>query len=98
MQIVIKAAKDQDKDPLDVIIRSVAETLGHRDEQAVVSKVFPEQTSGHRARLYTVELPDDLPAQDLNRVVERLSGQEAFEYAEIPAARRPLEAGVPKKP
>lgn len=91
MQIVVKAAKNQDRDAFDVISRSVAESLGHR-EQAVVSKVFPEQTSGHRARLYTVELPDDLPAQDLNRVVEQLSGQEAFEYAEIPAAKRPLEA------
>ncbi|MFL6200271.1 MAG: hypothetical protein ACJ76J_13910 [Thermoanaerobaculia bacterium] len=90
MQIVVKAAKNQDKDPLDVITSSVAETLGSRDKQAVVSKVFPAQTTGHRARLYTVELPDDLPAKDLNRVVERLSRQEAFEYAELPAAKRPL--------
>lgn len=97
MQIVVKAAKNQDKDPLAVITRSVAETLGHGDEQAVVSKVFPGQSSGHRARLYTVELPDDLPVQDLNRVVERLSGQEAFEYAEVPAAKRPLEAVEPKR-
>jgi hypothetical protein len=93
MQIVVKAAKDQDQDPLDVITRSVAETLGHTDKQAVVSKVFPEQTLGNRARLYTVELPDNLPPQDLNRIVERLSSQDAFEYAEVPAAKRPLEAG-----
>lgn len=91
MQIVVKAAKKQEVDALDVIARSVAESLCHRYKRAVVSKAFPEQTSGHRARLYTVELPNDLPAQDLNRVVERLSGQEAFEYAEIPAAKRPLE-------
>lgn len=90
MQIVVKAVKNQDKDPVDVITRSVAETLGNRDRQAVVSKVFPDQTSGHRARLYTVELPDDLPARDLNQIVERLSRQEALEYAELPAAKRPL--------
>jgi hypothetical protein len=91
MQIVVKAAvKNQDKDPVDVITRSVAETLGNRDKQAVVSKVFPNQTSGHRARLYTVELPDDLPVKDLNRIVERLSRQEALEYAELPADKRPL--------
>lgn len=91
MQIVVKTAvTNQDKDPIDVITRSVAETLGNRDKEAVVSKVFPNQTSGHRARLYTVELPDDLPAKDLNQIVERLSRQEALEYAELPAAKRPL--------
>lgn len=90
MQIVVKAAKNQDKDPLDVIARSVAETLGGWNRQAVISKVFPEQASGHRARLYTVELPDDLPANDVNRVVRRLADQEALEYAEVPAAKRPL--------
>lgn len=89
MQIVVKAAKDQD-DPLEIIARNVAETLGDREEKAVVSKVFPGQTLGHRARLYTVHLPDDLPAQDVNRVVERLSRQRAFEYAEVPAPKRPL--------
>ena len=90
MQIVVKAAKDLDKDPIEIITRNVAETLGERDEKAVVSKVFPDQTSGNRARLYTVHLPDDLPAKDVSRVVERLSSQEALEYAEVPAAKRPL--------
>jgi hypothetical protein len=90
MQIVVKAAKDSDQDPLEIITRNVAETLGDQEEKAVVSKVFPDQTSGNRARLYTVHLPDYLPAKDVSRVVERLSSQEALEYAEVPAPRRPM--------
>jgi hypothetical protein len=89
MQIVVKAAKDQE-DPLEIITRNVAETLGESDEKPLVVKVFPDQTIGHRARLYAIHLPDDLPAKDVNRVVERLSKQKAFEYAEVPAPKRPL--------
>jgi hypothetical protein len=90
VDIVVKAAKDQTEDPREIITRSVAETLGDTKRRAVISKVFPEQTTGNRARLYMVRLPDDLPTKDLNRVVEQLSSQEAFEYAELPAAKRPL--------
>ena len=92
MQIVVKAAKKVDNDPMEIITRNVAETLGDREGRAVVSKVFPQQTTGNRARLYTVHLPDDLPTKDVNRVVERLSSQEALEYAEIPAAKRPMDS------
>jgi len=92
MQIVVKAVKNLDRDPIEIITRNVAETLGERDEKAVVSKVFPEQTSGNRARLYMVHLPDDLPEKDISRLVERLSNQEALEYAEVPAAKRPMSS------
>ena len=90
MQIVVKAAKNSEQDPVEVITQNVAETLGDRDEKPVVSKVFPEQTTGNRGRLYMVHLPDDLPDQDVSRVVEGLSRQESLEYAEIPAAKRPM--------
>ena len=90
MKIVIKAAEDVDTDPIEIIARNVAEILGDRDEKAVISKVFPDVTRGNRARLYTVHLPDNLPAKDVSRIVERLSGQEAIEYAEVPAAKRPM--------
>lgn len=92
MQIIVKAAKSSDKDPMELISRSVAESLGDREKTAVVSKVFPDQTSGHRARLYTVNLPDGLTDRDIKSVVERLSRQDALEYAEIPAPKRPLPA------
>jgi hypothetical protein len=91
MQIVVKASKDSKKDPIEVITRNVTETLGNRDEKAVVSKLFPDQISGNRARLYMVHLPDDLPDRDVSRIVERLSSHDALEYAEIPAAKRPLD-------
>ncbi len=90
MQIVVKAVKGSEQDPVEVITRNVAETLGDRDERPMVSKVFPDQTTGNRSRLYMVHLPDDLSGQDVNRVVERLSRQESLEYAEIPAAKRPM--------
>lgn len=90
MQIVVKAVKNLDQDPVEVITRNVAETLGDRDEKPVVSKVFPDQTTGNRGRLYMVHLPDGLPDQDVDRVVESLSNQDSVEYAEVPAARRPM--------
>ena len=90
MQIVVKAAKGSEQDPVEIITRNVAETLGERDDRAVISKIFPDQTSGNRSRLYMVHLPDDVPEKDVTRVVERLSRQEAFEYAEVPASRRPM--------
>lgn len=93
MQIVVKAAKDLKRDPVEIIARNVAETLGGGHDKAVVSKVFPGQTTGNRARLYTVHLPDSLTEKDVNRVVERLSSQDALEFAEIPASRRPLAQG-----
>lgn len=89
MQIVVKAAEDSVEDPMEVITRDVAETLGDRNERALVSKVFPGLTHGNRARLYVVHLPDDLSAKEVRRVVKRLSNQEALEYAEVPAPRRP---------
>jgi hypothetical protein len=93
MQIVVKAAKDLKRDPLEIITQNVAETLGERQDKAVVSKVFPDQATGNRSRLYTVHLPDDLPEKDVNRVVERLSSQEALEFAGIPAPRLPMAQG-----
>jgi len=92
LEIVVKAARDSNQDPVELITRNVAETLGGRDDQAVISKVFPDQATGNRARLYRVHLPDDLPEKDVNRVVEHLSSQEALEYAEVPAPRRPLSS------
>lgn len=92
MQIVVKAAKDLKRDPLEIIAQNIAETLGRQDK-AVVSKVFPNQATGNRSRLYTVHLSDDLPEKDVNRVVERLSSQEALEFAEIPTPRLPMAQG-----
>ena len=89
MQIVVKAAEDSGEDPIEVITRDVAETLGDRNDRALVSKVFPGLTHGNRARLYVVHLPDDLSAKEVSRVVERLSSQEGLEYAEVPAAKAP---------
>jgi hypothetical protein len=40
MQIVVKATKDLDKDPIEIITRNVVETLGGWDHRARVSKVF----------------------------------------------------------
>jgi hypothetical protein len=55
-----------------------------------VRRVFPGQVRGNRARLFTVNLPDDLSEKEVGRVIAVLREQAALEYAEITAAKKPL--------
>lgn len=46
---------------------------------AAVEEVFPEETTGKRAGLVVIDLPDDA---DLDRVLKRLRDDDQIEYAE----------------
>ena len=92
MQIVVKTSKERAEDAAHLIAKSVTGTLGTRCADPVVSKVFPGQTTGNRARLYMVHLPDELSEKEVSRVVERLRSQDAVESAEIPSPKNPMGA------
>ena len=75
----------------DAVEKTVAQALrasGH-SAAAKVRPVFPGLTSGHRAGLFIVEMPDDVPAGIMNNVIESLRQHEAVEYAERPAGKHP---------
>jgi hypothetical protein len=75
----------------DAVEQTVAQSLrasGH-SAAAKVRPVFPGLTSGHRAGLFVVEVPDDLPPRTMNAVIESLRQHEAVEYAELPAGKHP---------
>ena len=52
--------------------------------------MFPGVTSGRRRGMCVLELPDDLPAERLERVLSTLRSDEAIEYAELPARKGPV--------
>lgn len=75
----------------DAVEQTVAQSLrasGH-STAARVRPVFPGLTSGHRAGLFVVEMPDDLPPRITDAVIESLRKHEAVEYADLPAGKHP---------
>jgi hypothetical protein len=94
MQIVVKTSEPAAEDACPLIRRWVLNAAPKLDknEQAIdVSKVFPTVTSGNRARMYTINLPDDVSDQDLGHIVDVLKKQSELEYAQVAAPKQPLD-------
>jgi hypothetical protein len=93
MQIVVKTSEAGADDAGPLIRRLVldaAPKLGKEKKTFNVSKVFPKVTSGNRARIYTVSLPDDVSEQDVGHIVDVLGKQNELEYAQLASPKQPL--------
>lgn len=95
MQVIFKAREGRAKDAAKAVAKKLGAILSERAAEGVkVRQVFPGLTSGQRARLFTVDLPDDLSEQEVRAAVEGLRDDEALEYAELPAPKSPMSAGA----
>ena len=85
MQIAVKAVEGRTKDASEVIRRAIRRTLP--DAPVSVRQLFPDASTGNRARLFVVEVSDQLPPTDVAQVVAALNDEAAIEYASIPSPR-----------
>jgi hypothetical protein len=92
MQLVVKTSDNGSNDASSLIHSLVLNSAPVLNEavSVVVSKVFPKVTQGNRARLYTVNLPDDLSDETVQQVLTGLSKNQRLEYAERSAPKQPL--------
>lgn len=91
MQIVFKV-RENSVEQAEQVAKGVVRRLLPESAMADVSvrQLFPGLAAGQRARLYILELPERLSDQKINEVVESLRESDKLEYAEIPAAKRPV--------
>jgi hypothetical protein len=95
MQIVFKARAGRAKQVEKLVGKTLRKALpGVPLESVTIRPIFPDVATGQRSRLFTVDLPDQLPQQKITQLVESLRKEDALEYAEIPAAKRPLKGSV----
>lgn len=91
MQIICKVREGCVGEAEKLVTDSIRQVLpASVVSQVTVKQVFPGVTTGQRARLFTVNLPDPLPDQDLRGVMESLRSGDALEYAELPAEKQAL--------
>lgn len=90
MQIVYKVKEGRIKDAKKIVAGSVESVLAEHAQDASVEQVFPGLKTGRRARLFTIDLPDHIPARKLKELVEALRSEDAVEYADLPAEKKPL--------
>jgi hypothetical protein len=87
MEFVLKLTPDHAADGADAVDAAIA-SVGAGS--AAVSKIFPDQITGNRARLYSVRLPESLPAPDADRILAAIRALPHVEYVESPQPKRPL--------
>lgn len=91
MEIVVKAVTTGDEEVEQAVARCVREALGDvMPGDVTVSRLFPGVTAGRRAGLLVVRLPDRLSKAEVERTLARLRAESTVEYAEVPAAKRPM--------
>jgi len=66
--------------------RSLPDTVA---SHVVVRPLFPGVASGRRAAMFIVDVPDDASSTLLGSLIDTLRCDDAVEYAELPADRRP---------
>ena len=89
MKITVKVRAPAGKAPASVV-RDRLKQLG-RD--AEIEEVFPGETTGRRAGLVLIDLPDDVSDEDSDRVLQALRKDAAVEYAEPASQREPKRPG-----
>jgi hypothetical protein len=89
---IIGKAKDASFEALQQTITSrLRESLPESIVASVVVKpVFPGLTSGRRAGMFTVDLPDSVSAKVVDSIIDSLRRDAAVEYAQLPAEKRPM--------
>jgi hypothetical protein len=91
VEIVVKATTKGDQVIEEAVARRLEEALGAPARTGTtVSRLFPDATRGHRARMLVVRLPDRFSRDEVARLLDRLRADDAVEYAEIPAEKRPM--------
>jgi len=92
MQIIFKVKEGRAGEVEELVTKSISKALpGFPANDVTVRQVFPGVTTGQRSRLFTVDLPDRLPDQKIDEVIESLRNEDALEYAEVPAPKQPME-------
>ena len=71
LQIAVKAAEGRTKDAADIVRRVVHQTLP--GASVSVRQLFPDVSSGNRARLFVVDLAEDPSPADIDKVVGDLN-------------------------
>jgi hypothetical protein len=95
MQIVFKAREGRAKQAEKLVSKTLRKALPEMALKGVtVRPIFPAVATGQRSRLFTVDLPDQLSEQKIAQLVESLRKEDALEYAEVPAAKRPLKGSA----
>ncbi len=90
MQIICKSTHNRFDEAEKEISETVSKVLPAAAARKVtIKRVFPEVTSGQRARLFTIDLPNVSESQ-VKAVVDTLQSGEGIEYAQIPASKQPL--------
>lgn len=98
MQIVFKAREGRAKQAEKLVSKTLRKALpGVPLNSVTVRPIFPGVATGQRSRLFTIDLPDQLSEQKMTQLVESLRKEDALEYAEIPAAKRPLKGSLSGK-
>jgi hypothetical protein len=82
MKITVKVKPRAKKGPAAVVRARLGQA-----HKAKVKEVFPGETTGRRAGMVIVDLPDDLTDEDSETVLNELRGDAEIEYAE-PARKR----------
>lgn len=89
MEFVIKVNRQRVKDPASHVATIVRRAGAAHAPHARAEEIFPEVTTGHSAGLVSLELPDDLAADDSERILRALRDDESVEYANRPPGRQP---------
>jgi hypothetical protein len=98
MQIVFKTREGRAKQVEKLVSKTLRKALpGVPLKSFTVRPIFPGVATGQRSRLFTVDLPDQLSEQKITQLVESLRKEDALEYAEVPAPKRPLKGNVSKE-
>ena len=90
MDIVVKVAPSQLAGAKDALLRHARQVAVGAGEAVAVEPVFPEVTKGRRAGLFTVKIPTQVPAAEVERLMSGLREDAAIEYAEPAAEKRPM--------
>lgn len=65
--------------------QAVPDSIGR---QVVVRPLFPGVTTGRRAAMFIVDVPDEAESGLVTSLIAALRCEESVEYAEVPAERR----------
>lgn len=97
MQIIYKMKEGRVKEAEKMALKNLEQVFSESVmKEASVRQVFPGLTTGQRARLFSINLPAQLPDEQLSEVVELLREEDGVEYAELPAPKRPMISDVSK--
>jgi hypothetical protein len=88
MKLLVKTVRDQGEAARELVLSSLTtSSLTVPIGRFTVSRVFPDRETGSRSQVVSIELPDDAPTSDVDRLVARLEGDTRYEYVHRPERR-----------